>query len=237
MQVLPEFIHMLKSQPWAKEYATHSDRDGSTVRPYGTLTLCRSANANVSFHHFPSGMNRKLLAVEIQEDGCPPWMVGNVHLESLNNVALRKQQLQVSMNVLGAHKGNALLVGDFNFCSYRSWAEGRRLGKEGRADSSPLENEVLQKVAPDFTDLWERLRPDEKGYTFDSERNGVIRQYEQMRYDRVLARLGDGWEPTAIEMVGTDKISVSEGLPFGVYPSDHFGLFSTFEGPRGGGCE
>jgi len=49
---------------------------------------------------------------------------------------------------------------------------------------------------------WEVLRKDEKGYTFDSTVNGMLSNYEQMRYDRVMARLSEPWAPKSIEMVG-----------------------------------
>jgi len=71
----------------------------------------------------------------------------------------------------------------------------------------------------------------------------MIRQYEQMRYDRVLAKMVPGWQPTSIEMVGTKPLDLGQtwsSMPgmgataasAPVFPSDHFGLIATFEGPN-----
>ena len=60
----------------------------------------------------------------------------------------------------------------------------------------------------------------------------------QDRFDRVLFKLAN-WEPTAIELVGTDPLS---DRPLanndfrrlrGVWPSDHFGLLATFRRKSG----
>lgn len=228
-EVLPPFVKALQSEEWALDYR-HSDRDGSTVDPYGVLLLSKLPCSMTSYA-MPTRMGRNLLMAEVNlGEGLAPLTVGTVHLESLNSPDVREQQIRVAAEVLKG-KSNALLVGDFNFCSYRSWEEGRLLEREGRANDSPLENQVLGRHLPDFTDLWPELHPDEKGYTFDSARNGVVRRYEQMRYDRVMAKLGDGgWRAVSMEMLGTEPI---QGQEEWLRPSDHFGLLTRFERGQG----
>ncbi len=82
--------------------------------------------------------------------------------------------------------------------------------------------------------------PDARGYTFDSERNPMIKQYEQMRYDRVLYKFQTAnstkdcnatassvnIKPTSISLIGTEVIGQDDIGP--LLPSDHFGLFATF---------
>eukprot|EP00466_Bigelowiella_natans_P011721 jgi/Bigna1/141313/aug1.62_g16021 len=82
------------------------------------------------------------------------------------------------LDKLGGKDGDAMLVGDFNFCSYRNY----------NPEIIPLENKVLSEVMPYFVDLWPRLHPGNKGYTFDSENNTLISRYERMRYDRIMVR-------------------------------------------------
>ena len=57
-------------------------------------------------------------------------------------------------------------------------------------------------------------------YTFDSGVNKMIRQDEQMRYDRIIVSCPQ-MQPTFIQMVGTSEIEDR------VWPSDHFGLDLT----------
>lgn len=55
-------------------------------------------------------------------------------------------------------------------------------------DESPLENlnvDATFKKEEGWADVWPLLRPDEKGYTFDSAVNEMLLDIEQMRYDRV----------------------------------------------------
>ena len=68
-----------------------------------------------------------------------------------------------------------------------------------------LDNACLAACLPGFVDVWPALRPAEPGYTFDSAANEMLPRYEQMRYDRLMARLPSaarGWRPAAVELVG-----------------------------------
>ena len=171
----------------------------------------------------------------------------------------------------------SILAGDFNFDSRRNWSDAYTNAADGTAsaaaapgaapggisdeegDTTPsprgwvereeLEEPVLAQTLPRHRDLWAHLRgDDEMGWTFDSEENPLVRGYEQMRYDRVLACLGEqqvgeggaggesaagqGWEAVSIELVGTgtgvggverDDAEDEDGE----VPSDHFGLLVT----------
>ena len=80
-------------------------------------------------------------------------------------------------------------------------------------------------------------RDKDKGWTFDSVNNHNIRQTERMRYDRVLARSGEGLEgksnlvPVDICLVGQEEIDVEHenNKIYKMHPSDHFGLLCTFD--------
>uniref|UniRef100_A0A7S3YZB8 Uncharacterized protein n=1 Tax=Lotharella globosa TaxID=91324 RepID=A0A7S3YZB8_9EUKA len=78
-----------------------------------------------------------------------------------------------------------------------------------------------------------------KGYTFDSENNSIIKKFERMRYDRVMARLS-GMETRSILLYGTTKVclirtqkkemgekktsAVGLDVDKSTHLSDHFGL-------------
>jgi len=121
------------------------------------------------------------LAKKEEEKGSIIVVIGCVHLESLDNANLRREQLAIckkKLDKLGGKDNDAMLVGDFNFCSYRNY----------NPEITPLENKVLSEMIPSFVDLWPRLHPGTKGYTFDSENNTLISRYERMRYDRIMVR-------------------------------------------------
>ena len=99
---------------------------------------------------------------------------------------------QVSARTLADHP-RALLCGDFNFDSQRNFS-----------GTGPLENNCLEAVLPDFVDVWPLLRPADRGFTFDSERNPVIHKPERMRYDRVCVRKATPLDPDPNHPIPSD---------------------------------
>lgn len=195
-EVVPEVAGELVSG--LPEWTSSDPGDGSTVKPYGVMIFVRPLiAASFSFHELPTGMCRRLLVAEL-----PRLAVATVHLESLDNHPTREAQLRRCAEVLAPFP-NAVLAGDFNFDSERNFVLARK----------PLENVALKRYLPDFTDLWATLRPTERGFTFDSSVNTYLARPEQMRYDRVLARLSS-CRAGAIEMVGhtpvDDLVDLSE---------------------------
>jgi hypothetical protein len=158
-------------------------------------------------------MSRRLLVTCLED-----LAIGNVHLESLANHPVRKAQLCACERAL-KHFSDALLVGDFNFDSQQNWSPPHR----------PLENAALEEFMHGFVDVWPHLRR-ERGLTFDSSICPYIRKHEQMRYDRVMARVVK-WVAKSIERVGHEPMDVklsSRTCKGGLFLSDHFGLIATF---------
>merc|ERR1711879_587683 len=92
-----------------------------------------------------------------------------------------------------------------------------------------------------WVDVWLKLRPGNPGFTYNGKENGMLTNYLKNRVDRVFFKSGQTLEPTSIKMVGRQQIDgvfykklrkkkgkqYEETLP--VYPSDHFGLISTWK--------
>lgn len=84
---------------------------------------------------------------------------------------------------------------------------------------------MLQEILPGFVDIWPKVRSDE-GFTFDGVTNPICIEdpKEQMRYDRMIVRAGEGlFEPVAAELLGTREIN-----SWGLKLSDHYGLQGDF---------
>jgi len=186
-EVVPEVaVKLMQSLP---SWRSSDPGDGSSVSPYGVMVLVHpDLSADFSFYNLPTNMARRLVVAEL--DGIA---IATVHLESLANHSYREEQLKVCGKVLATYP-NAVLVGDFNFDSEQNFAPPHE----------PLENYALRLI-PDFLDMWQALRPSERGLTFDSKTNPYIAKPEQMRYDRVMAKLRI-WRATHIELIGHEPL-------------------------------
>lgn len=98
------------------------------------------------------------------------------------------------------------------------------------------------KMASGWTDVW--LSKHEKnlrrnpGHTYDQKKNGMLKGSRyRSRLDRVLVHTPDSvWQDSEweISLQGTTQIrhvtyELSNTLTLPVYPSDHFGLLTTFK--------
>ena len=241
------FVTMLQNHPELNKFYVMSP---FAISGYGTMTLARrELSPRFDSIEFPSMMGRSLLKTVCVVNGVD-IAIGNVHLESLANEDTRKEQLVISEKLLNVYT-SAIVVGDFNFCSERNYRD---------TPKTPLENAVLQQVMPSYVDVWPFLHgmsPEgerDLGYTFDSEVNHMISHPERMRYDRVMARCGAGRQgggrggasgesevmvPSEIVRLGVQPLEASSSMSQTqaqpqVWPSDHFGLLTTFQMHTGG---
>ena len=179
-EVTYEYLTYLQDQSWIKAYASSDEKlDGKTFRNYGNIMLVkRELSPSFSFQFFPTNMGRKLVIAKIPIEN-DYFYAATVHLESLDNQFFREKQLEVCSKFLSPNTTN-ILCGDFNFCSYRNFF----MPKD--STNVRLDNQCLESIVPYMRDIWPLLHPTDKGYTFDSTVNSLVRQYECMRYDRVL---------------------------------------------------
>ena len=203
-EATPRLRRVIEATDWLADGYQISE---FSVAPYGVLLLSRLPVREFSIHALPTGMGRSLVLVELEASSAgagDQLVVGAVHLESLGYADLRRQQLERIFPILEGHP-HAVLMGDFNMCS--TWAENRHLH-------------------PAYTDIWAHLRPDEPGWTEDTDINEmrllVSRKPTQVRFDRIILRSHDAlWQPTAIERLGNEPVP---GDIQPLFPSDHFGL-------------
>jgi len=231
-EVIPEFIQDLVNQEWVREYYMSSDVTGHFVEPYGVCILSKFPIV-YSAWSLPTQMGRNLVIGSLKFKSGHSICCATVHLESLNLSNYRAKQLEIISEILKNHD-TAILTGDFNFDSdinYSQHLKKCKIAEESNSNPSdirisldePLENDVVQRIFPDYSDVWKVLRPTERGYTFDSEKNTMLTNYEQMRYDRILFKSKDSFLKTVdIKLIGTERIpEIQEET---VFPSDHFGL-------------
>ena len=232
-----DVVNLQEVTPWSYELITCHPSiselyvwSNNPLGRYGVLQLAlKSRLPTFQTVPMPTHMGRDLLAVQVCAGDNKSVLVCSAHFESLSSASIRKEQLQSAAAAMSQHP-NSILCGDFNFCSYRNYDR----------TTVPLENKTLIEILTNYDDLWSTLiypgideqdgnttpRAEEKGYTFDNERNLNIRQNERMRYDRILAKVVDV-VATGIVIVGDEEIEDDGGRK--MHPSDHFGLVGTFE--------
>jgi endonuclease/exonuclease/phosphatase family metal-dependent hydrolase len=221
---------------------------------YGALIMCKKQfAATFARHELTTLMDRELLVAQLQLGGGARATVATVHMESLNCHKVRVQQMKEIKRVLScscpaphprvasagaaacAACGPVLLCGDFNFCSESNFGAAPTA-------ASPLENNDLSAIFPDFVDVWPALHASsgDKGYTFDRARNGMLRDMGSAdppcRLDRVLLCSARAWRPCSIALLGASEIHSTRLSAGGgssktvaVFPSDHFGLAAVFK--------
>ncbi len=196
-EVTPALFAQLTAAPWIRNAYQLSDDE--LAQSYDVVVLSRLPIRRCAPLDLPTAMGRRLAVVEL---ACG-LVVATVHLESMKESSeARARQLRAIQPYLASLGGDVVLAGDMNF-----------------KPDDELETAALD---PSFVDVWPAVRPDDPGYTADSEANAMRYLYKpklsQKRIDRVFLR-GSTWRPTSIELVGTAPIDQG-----GTFVSDHFGL-------------
>lgn len=256
-EVVPQTAELLKLQ-----LGTDYDFNKNSVDPYGCLIFSLKDHFAV-FHEtkMHSNMGRCLITASINFTAWDDLTntksinrsicICTSHFESLNFHSIREEQLAVANNNMKDFD-NAILCGDFNFCSYWNF---NTMQSRGVSDAKAgLENDSLSVFLPEYDDLWPllvcpepaeeagespqdatdsvdasvspRLIEKVKGFTFDSTINTMLTSYEQMRYDRVLMKRNCDIKAVEIGLLGTEQIGCDSLGD--LFPSDHFGLLAHF---------
>jgi endonuclease/exonuclease/phosphatase family metal-dependent hydrolase len=214
----PDIIHLQEAQkqtlkqlganPHVKRHYAqfHAGQPNSLPRG-GRMILTKKAlkARQSSYSEFPSEMDRGMLSVQVSL--CDhSHVLANLHLESPDLLFWRSQRLRArQVEILGGwgkqHPAN-IIAGDFN--TFLDATIDHHLKRHG-------------------SDVWDALRGNEPGLTWDPQANpmaswhGLLR-FSGSRLDRVLFR-SDVLLPTSITLIG---VNATTSL------SDHYGLLAEF---------
>ena len=144
-EVTKELLDVLLETKWVRSAYTVSDLE--LFQTYDVAILSRLPIRKLSTLPLPTQMGRRLLVVEL---ACG-LTIGTVHLESMKqSTQPRASQLRLIQPAL-AELGDAVLCGDMNF--------------------QPTDEIETAALDPAFLDVWPAIRPDDPGYTADSQVN------------------------------------------------------------------
>ena len=209
-EATPDFVRFILSQDWIRDYYYISESSTDTsIQDFANLLLSRLPFTLVE-HKF--SVQKHVLVGS--------WFINNeslqvavVHLTSnraQNSVEKRKNQLNTVVDYLQKKPGNYFIVGDFN-------------------TRNNLEDDVPS--ISNFIDIWQELRPEEAGYTFNPQVNPLAELMslggEAARFDRILLHSQNGnWVPQSVELFACEAVENTEEK---IFPSDHFGIRAVVE--------
>ncbi|MEL7244594.1 MAG: poly(A) polymerase [Cyanobacteria bacterium J06573_2] len=211
-EATPDFVRFLLAQDWVQNYYVSESSNAENIQTFGNLILSRLPFTLVEYKF---SIQKHVLVGS--------WFINNellqvaaVHLTSnraKNAVEKRKHQLKTVIDYLQKQPGNYFIVGDFN-----------------------TRNNLQDNVSSinNFIDIWQELRPDEAGYTFNPQVNPLAElmslEGEPARFDRILLHSqNDNWVPQSVKLFGCEAVGNTEGK---IFPSDHFGIQGVFVSPE-----
>jgi endonuclease/exonuclease/phosphatase family metal-dependent hydrolase len=197
---------------------------------YGNITLVKK-NLRPQFTSvpLPTKMGRKLTVarVLVGDSNQVEMVIGNVHLESLeNNQLIREQQLQVCNEQLPA--GMSVLAGDFNIpgddAKYRlRVSQGRSSSSRSNSSSSGSDSGRGEFKSMEVSDRRHDRKDSSKSSTKDSLPNEIVL--------RALPDFTDAWHQQAV-VVGT-LLQMRDDTGATYLPDDDFDLSGdTADGMR-----
>uniref|UniRef100_A0A7S2XH71 Endonuclease/exonuclease/phosphatase domain-containing protein n=1 Tax=Lotharella oceanica TaxID=641309 RepID=A0A7S2XH71_9EUKA len=235
-EVTPVFLDHLKADSMIQKNYSISDATGTTLRgrklAYGVVMCVAKTIAltHWALHVVPSVMNRRPLIARFGVNEKEMITVVTTHLESMRNVATRKQQLEHIFKLIEDqnHVGKLLdddhhcfVMGDFNF------------------DLDAKKSDEKNAIPREYKDAWRIVHPHK------SKKDSVTVMDIQSRIDQVhykstkygpveMKRIGvlpieglntnpPAKNAAGISMTGHSIIGSME------YPSDHYGLCAVFE--------
>lgn len=207
-------LKLLASQPWYRSYRvlpTDIKRQEAyfvvmltnlpvqSWKAYPFYSFDLGWKLLVSTLHFPV----KTISGKEQNLVNISFTIATSHFESLSaNTLIRERQLNKSLNILLNYE-NTCLMGDLNL-------------------EQKVDGEIM--LPKHWEDAWLSLpgNSHRNGFTYDPSINKMIPQgeYTKDRYDRVFCKLTN-FSVKKMKLVGKKSI-----VP-GVFPSDHFGVFTV----------
>jgi len=190
------FLEALSKEKWAMNY--HMSDFGSGHAPGGLLMLSKIPLESVSYYEKTDpgqvevDQRARFLAVK-PKMGSRNMVLANTLLD-WRNPNNRVAALEYMFSVFNV-SSDVVAMGDFNF------------------DSGALPESM--HLPQTYTDLWPRIHPTLKGYTWDPEQNSYARESDPTsrpsRIDRMLVKSGF-WQPSKIDKIGAPEASPHYGL-------------------------
>lgn len=218
-EVTGPFVARLLSAPWPGDRYCLSSPRTAGWQGHGSLLLSRLPVRGFVEQPLPGGRqgDRRLLCAEV-DTPLGPLDFAAVHLEGGSQQgAAREAQLGAALRWLQGRRGDALLVGDFNFDpSDPSAPEERQLAAAGSPE------------LPELVDAWRAVHPEDPGPTVDTDANPMLAEARggrprRARFDRILVR-SQAWRPVGAVRLGMQPLAPDQPRRL---PSDHFGLCAT----------
>lgn len=198
-------IALLKNQSW---YHRYNSIPSDITKESTYFVVILSVFPVQSWKSYPfrnSLMNRKLVTVKLDINNHIFLSVGTSHLESLGpHTRQREEQLKEAVKVL-SESDNACLMGDLNL-------------------EKKFDGEIVLPYP--WFDSWLSLpgNSEKNGYTWEPAVNTMMKDSPgtPQRFDRVFCKLSD---------FRVEKMIILGKKPGkdGVFPSDHFGLYTQLE--------
>ncbi|MEO1270559.1 MAG: RNA repair domain-containing protein, partial [Myxococcota bacterium] len=207
-EVTTRLLEVLLREPWVRaQYAVSELPGGPDIDSHGQVLLTRLPVRALACASYA---RHKRVIVATLDVGGLPLEVAVVHLSSSRAAlaaAKRARQARVLLAEMDRRGGAGLILGDFN------------------SDDSELE--TFGQAG--WIDVWNALRPDEPGFTFDPVRNTLAGWTSQSgvprRYDRVLMRSPEHrYSPVSARMIGTEPLPSQRWSAGALYASDHAGV-------------
>lgn len=209
-EVTPYFQNCLIMHAWVRRNFFVSDINGSTVLPYGVMMLVNRSLPCPAFqiHSLPSNMARRFLhAIFLPETSewntdapCSALAVGTAHLESMDNTAMRVEQLKLICPLL-EYSNNAILMGDTNY-----------------PHGAEAESQVWSEHKS-FADVWPLLYPSDPNRPTGLGMHRIDKVFVKSVLYRATHQVLLGSEPFRKNV---DQADPEMGPD--LYPSDHLGL-------------
>ncbi|XP_020256747.1 uncharacterized protein LOC109833479 isoform X1 [Asparagus officinalis] len=211
-EVTPEIYKIFKKCSWWGSYRSSVEPEKATRKCF-CLVLSMLPVKKFFYSHFKNTC-KGLSAAYIITAERKKLIIATCHLKrptppEMNSIE-RVSQAKEALDRVKSAK-NVIIGGDMNW-------------NEDSDGDFPLLDQ--------WNDAWSVLRPDEDGWTYDTESNGMLHHKGELqrRLDRFVCKLQD-FEMLSIKRIGMEKIHgvryKIKGANVPVFPSDHYGLLLT----------
>lgn len=227
-EVTPNIYDIFQKSAWWKKYRCSVPYERAATEVYFCIQLAKLPVKSFICRPFSyTAMGRELCITEIETNSNKSLVIATSHLESpcpgpptWDQMFSKERVNQAKEAVSFLQKyPNAVFCGDMN---WDDKLDGQFPFVEG------------------WFDAWEKLRPGEIGWTYDTKSNKMLsgNRALQKRLDRFICKLPD-FDVSCIDMIGTEVIpgltynkqkkmkNKIQELSLPVLPSDHYGLLLT----------